>query len=78
LENPFLDSKLKTKIVLVPSLDDAICPNVFPQAPYADRIPGGREIGSWNMRTGGLGLNFVEMAGREDEENVEQRVFCVR
>jgi len=85
LETPFTDSpNLKTKLVLVPSLEDAFHPSVFPQSPFADRITGGGRSMNLSeaegMLTGSLGIQYIEEAGREgqdDDTKKEKRVFCV-
>ena len=72
---------MKTKLVLVPSLEDVFHPSVFPQAPFTDRIKGGgRQISipQEEFTIGTLGINWIEKAGREgDVADQSQRVFCV-
>ena len=79
MEAPFSNTKgkLATKIVLVPSTEDAFHTSVFPQPPYEDRIPGGgKEMkvqGAEGMISGSLGIHYVESAGREGEAEPESR-----
>ena len=84
LEDTYLDEPgLHTQFVLVPSLEDAFHDNVYPQAPFADRVvEGGQDMdipGAEGIQAGGLGLNYVESAGRDgsDPEAWSRRVHCV-
>ncbi|KAL7478144.1 hypothetical protein ACHAW6_003921, partial [Cyclotella cf. meneghiniana] len=64
--------ELETQIVLVPSVEDAICDSVYPQPPLADV-----EIRTGMIEFGNLGLNELEFAGREGAKNPPPRVHCV-
>jgi len=83
LEDTFLDHPdLPTQFVLVPSIDDAFHDNVFPQAPFKDRVENGESMdlpGAEGIVNGSLGLQYVEEAGREgqDSKNWTKRVHCV-
>ena len=62
---------LPTQFVLVPSIDDAFHDNVFPQAPFKDRVENGESLdlpGAEGIVNGSLGLQYVEEAGREGQE----------
>ena len=61
------DDSIQTQIVLVPSLDDATAEWVYPQAPFRDRLPGGRSLtipGAEGIEIGTLGLDNIETVGR--------------
>mmetsp|Transcript_5284 Transcript_5284/g.9614 ORF Transcript_5284/g.9614 Transcript_5284/m.9614 type:complete len:649 (-) Transcript_5284:46-1992(-) len=83
LEDTFLDHPdLLTQFVLVPSIDDAFHDNVFPQAPFKDRVENGESLdlpGAEGIVNGSLGLQYVEEAGREGQEQSTwtKRVHCV-
>ena len=79
LEDLYTDSdNLQTQFVIVPSLEDATAEFVYPQPPMKDRIPGGKTLGVQSddaVEIGALGLNYIEMAGRESKG--PRRVHCV-
>ena len=66
------EPELKTQFVLVPSVEDAICDSVYPQPPFAD---------SADNEFGSLGLDYIELAGRENatkaRKHQQRRVHCV-
>eukprot|EP00804_Cyclotella_cryptica_P020766 CCRYP_016600-RA/>CCRYP_016600-RA protein AED:0.02 eAED:0.02 QI:214/1/1/1/1/1/2/151/650 len=63
---------LETQIVLVPSVEDAVCDSVYPQPPLVDV-----EINTGMVEFGNLGLRELEYAGREEAKNPPKRVHCV-
>lgn len=74
------DPELKTQFVLVPSMDDAFLDNVYPQPPLQDRIANVKVPKGLEAEFGDLGLNYVELAGREKDRAAResfQRVHCV-
>eukprot|EP00571_Detonula_confervacea_P012384 CAMPEP_0172302316 /NCGR_PEP_ID=MMETSP1058-20130122/4034_1 /TAXON_ID=83371 /ORGANISM="Detonula confervacea, Strain CCMP 353" /LENGTH=749 /DNA_ID=CAMNT_0013012741 /DNA_START=64 /DNA_END=2313 /DNA_ORIENTATION=- len=76
------DPELKTQFVLVPSMDDAFLDAVYPQPPLeglVEGIPMPKEVAA---EFGDLGLNHVELAGRENQKgrdgsSRQRRVHCV-
>ena len=74
------DPELKTQFVLVPSMDDAFLDAVYPQPPFQDRTPGVKVPKALEAEFGDLGLNYVELAGRENDRAAiksAKRVHCV-
>ena len=72
------DDSVQTQIVLVPSLEDANAEWVYPQAPFHDRLPGGRSLtipGPDGIEIGTLGLDNIETVGRH--VSVPRRVHLV-
>jgi DNA polymerase alpha subunit B len=69
---------LHTQFVLQPSMDDATAEWVYPQPPFADSLPGGKNLalpGAEGIESGTLGLQYVENAGREGKG--PKRIHCV-
>eukprot|EP00970_Alexandrium_tamarense_P000673 scaffold71_cov174-Alexandrium_tamarense.AAC.7 len=72
------DPDTKTQFVLVPSTEDMICESVYPQPPLVNQeVTSG--VKKFNDEFGNLGLNYVEIAGRENIKTSERtkRVHCV-
>jgi DNA polymerase alpha subunit B len=70
---------LQTQFVLVPSLEDATADWVYPQPPFADRVPGGKILGmsgAEDIAVGSLGLQNIETAGTGAVKG-SRRVHCV-
>ena len=73
------EEDLSTQFVLVPSLEDATADWVYPQAPFADRVVGGKILkmsGAEDIDVGSLGLHKIELAGK-GAPNGSRRVHCV-
>ncbi|GKY94280.1 DNA polymerase alpha subunit B [Mayamaea pseudoterrestris] len=70
---------LQTQFVLVPSLEDATTDWVYPQAPFADRVKGGKLLkmsGAEDIDVGSLGLHRIDSAGNGAAKG-SSRVHCV-
>jgi DNA polymerase alpha subunit B len=73
------DEDLQTQFVLVPSLEDATADWVYPQAPFADRVEGGKLLkmsGAEDIDVGSLGLYKIESGGK-GASNGSRRIHCV-
>jgi len=83
LEDLYEDEDLRTKFVLVPSMNDAVAEHVYPQPPLKDTFPNGMQIAHFpeteSIPYGSLCLDSIETAGgkTQSEAHKDPRIYLV-